>query len=353
MQLHLFHLQTLSPGEPEPSARFARHEWEPQPCDDLAAKRTQLDLFSQRTLRLAPAWAALTEGKIDDALRLITGLKAHFPDDVEIARQTAAVARLRRRLAKAMALAATARAQAIHALAQTFTSTTQPWASLRCFLLRRVAEELGRQGETAELEGQPPGAYLLEAGALTEAQASLARTVAIRRSARNLFLLADATFLLGDEHAARRLYFEALLQNPFDAALGSARDIEVRALPDVVRYDLEIEEEPAAWSAPAGVVLGVLPRPIAEPSASDPPHGTMLAADPAAGNPCEGSAELTPRQREALARAHYFMEALVKASSPEWRRDSAAIIEARRTMKRLAPSLFTAYLERMVRTRGA
>jgi hypothetical protein len=47
------------------------------------------------------------------------------------------------------------------------------------------------------------------------------------------------------------------------------------------------------------------------------------------------------------------VEALAQASSPEWRRDGDAVIEARRTMKHLAPSLFAAYLDRIVRSQKA
>lgn len=38
--------------------------------------------------------------------------------------------------------------------------------------------------------------------------------------------------------------------------LAGEADEAVRGLPDVARDESEIEEEPAAWSAPVGIVIG-------------------------------------------------------------------------------------------------
>jgi hypothetical protein len=174
------------------------------------------------------------------------------------------------------------------------------------------------------------GEFLLDAGEIDEARSSLIAAFAARRDARSLFRLADATLLLGERDAAKRLYLQALLLDPFDPALSGICDDEVRTLPDRVRYGLDIGDEPAAWSAPAGIVEGALPRPA---------QGEARAL----GRIRE---DLSLERREALARSHAFVEALATAGAPH-----SDAIETRRTMKRLCPQLFEAYMDRFVRGR--
>jgi hypothetical protein len=108
------------------------------------------------------------------------------------------------------------------------------------------------------------------------------------------------------------------------------RDDAVRSLPDVVRFEVEIDEAPEAWSAPAGVLLGVLPRSASEEVPAVPPPGEALS----------------PARRDALARARSFVEALAAGVVR-----GEAVVELRRTMKRLSPALFAVYMDRVVRTR--
>ena len=91
---------------------------------------------------------------------------------------------------------------------------------MRHTLLRRVAGALEALGDDALLEGEPPGFYLIEAGAIDRRGRGYARAAVLRPSARALFLLGDAALLSGAPIDARRAYYGALLMDPFDRALG-------------------------------------------------------------------------------------------------------------------------------------
>jgi hypothetical protein len=138
--------------------------------------------------------------------------------------------------------------------------------------------------------------------------------------------------MLGDRAAARRVYLHALLVDPFQPARASVRDEEVRGLPDAVRDEAEIEDDPEAWCAPAGIVLGVLPR---------------LGPDEAHDLPALPETVVPAARREALARARAFVEAITAAGAA--RGDAAVAV--RRTMKQLSPRLFAVYMDRVVRSR--
>jgi hypothetical protein len=327
----------LFPGfdDPAPEAPPAPEAEDPlvglAPTDEVLAG--QLHLFGDRAVRRGRARGANAEARLDDAKKELGELKKRFKDDPFIAREAALTTRLAKRLATALASPPHARAAALLALARGALAAEEPWISLRRALLRRAAVELeAAGGAAATLEGQLAGAYLIEAGALDEARASLEAALAVQRSARALLLLADANTLLDRRAAARRCYLEALLLDPFDAALDAARDEEVRALPGVVRYELEIDAEAEAWSAPAGVVTGVLPSPVGLPASALAPRDEMPAA-------------WTAARREAVSRARAFVRALAEAAS----QGREAIVETRREMKRLSPELFAAYMERVVR----
>lgn len=293
----------------------------------------QLDLFARRTLRLSMAAEAIAAGELAEARRLLEEAVALDPADADVRRQAERVAALERRLGRARN--SDAKAAALLEIARSLEPASGAFASLRRVLLRRVAEALReRDGDDGRLEGQPPGYYWLEAGDVAEAHASLTSAARVRRSARTLFLLADAATLLG-EPAARRLYLEALLRDPFDPAFASVRDEAVRGLPDVARYELEIEEEPAAWAAPVGIVTGVLP----------PPVGLALDEIDEVGV-ASAEAPRSAGQAEALLRGRRFVAALAAASSRDARRSGDAVIEARRAMKQLASALFAAYMAR-------
>jgi tetratricopeptide (TPR) repeat protein len=288
----------------------------------------QVGLFEPRSLLLGRARAAVARGELDEACRELETLRARCPDDAAIAREALEVLTLRDRLERIDGPRTRQRARALLTLAAELAHAPEPRASLRRRLLARVAAEVRRQhGDTGELDGRLAGEFLLDAGDLEDAQASFTAAFATERRARPLYLLADATFLLGDVAAARRLYLNALLLDPFDPALRAVRDSEVRGLPDTVRFDIEIEEEPAAWAAPAGILLGVLLRPASKDSGVFPPPPDTLS----------------PRQQDVLADARAFVVALVAATATR----GEAPIEPRRTMKRLSPALFKLYMHRV------
>lgn len=301
----------------------------------LQLPAAQLSLFDRRAIQLVSVGDALAAGEIDEAERRIRALQASHPDDPSLRSLALDIGAHRVELQRAEALAPLARASALVALAQSLGARSGAWTSLRARLFRRVAQEThALLGDEGELEGQPAGYYLLEAGAFAEAKASLAAAVRVRRAARPLFLLADAATLLG-EPSARRTYLEALLVNPFDSAFASVRDLEVRALPDVARDEFEIEEVPEAWSAPVGILTDLLPS----PAVLDPSVYSAREEARADGEHCLS-------RREALARVRRFVAALAVALGAS-RATEGAVLEARRAMKQLCPTLFAAYLRRV------
>jgi hypothetical protein len=301
----------------------------------------QLGLFEQRTLRLARAEEAISRGRLAEARRTLQELRKQWPEDAGLRHAVERVASLQRRFRWVDELPAPARPSVLLAAARELEPARGPWADLRALLLRRLAAELREvDGDHGELEGQLPGYYLIEAGALAEARASLMAAAAARRRARPLYLLADIAFLQGEIGAARRLYLEALLEDPFDAALASVRDVDIRTLPELASEEYEMQDQPAAWCAPVGILSGALPSPAALGDGAL----SLLTVERA----------LPPvkERREALSRARAFVQALAAASSPAARRDHDLVIEARRAMKRLAPQLFAAYLRRIAAAQG-
>ena len=327
-QLDLFAEYAATPVAPTPSAEPEV----PAPLDLPDVLPGQVGLFEPRSLLLGRARAAVALGQLDEACRELDTLRARCPDDAAVGREALEIHTLRERLARIDGPRARQRARALVELASELERAPEPRASLRRHLLARAGAELRKQhGDTGELDGRLAGEYLLEAGDLEGAQASFARAFAADQRARALFLLADATHLLGDSAAARRLYLQALLLDPFEPALRRVRDDGVRSLPETVRFEVEIDDEAEAWSAPAGMLLGVLPRPALEETPAVPPPPEMLP----------------PRRREALVRARAFVEALVAVGTAR----GEAVIELRRTMKRLSPQLFGLYMDRVVRSR--
>jgi len=294
----------------------------------------QVGLFDFRSLALGRARAAVAEGRLDEACRELSALAARLPNDAAVLRERVEVHALMEKLVRIAGPRRKHRARALLALAGELAGAPEPRASLRRRLLVRAAAELTKeQGDAGMLEGRLAGEFLIDAGELAEAEVSLAAALAVRREARALYRHADALFLRGDTAAARRRYREALLVDPFDAALLDVRDAEVRGLPGVVRIELEIDDEPEAWAAPAGIITGVLPWP---------------ARGDAAAAPGVGEDARPPERREALGRARAFVEALAAARTA--RGDAA--ITVRREMKRLSAAMFEVYMDRVIRGRG-
>lgn len=296
----------------------------------------QLGLYDARGLLLQRARDALARGRLDEATHDYAELHARDPADLVVVREAAFAANIRQHLAAAASAAPEQRPRALLMVADELASAREDApAALRRKLLRDAALQAAADaGDAVELAGELPGFYLLAAGADEAALTSLTRAAAAGRRARTLYLLADATMVLRGPQVARPLYFEALLLDPFDHALRAARCENVRFLPEVAQREFAIEDEPAAWCAPVGVVTGVLPCP---PTLADHLRPEARASLPAAAS---------DHQQACLLRARRFVQAMVIDASLDYVAADAAVIEARRTMRELAPTLFEAHMQR-------
>ncbi|TMQ04339.1 MAG: hypothetical protein E6J90_33585 [Deltaproteobacteria bacterium] len=277
--------------------------------------RTQLDLFGDRHLQLEHARRVLTEGRAGDACRELARLHSHYPGDPGIAEELALARSLDLRLAEIETAFPGERPRLLAALARAATP------AVRAGLLRHAAAELQRIGPTALLDGRPASALLLEAGDTLAAWTAADEAVRHEPRARFLAYLADVEHRLDRTGRAREDYRRALALDPYEVDWDELADDDVKALPDIARTEIELDDG-VAWSAPVGVVLDVLP--IGEP----PPTSRDPALDHTSASP--------------LDRARSFLGALIRASHAR----GAQVIAARREMRALAPQLLAAYLER-------
>jgi hypothetical protein len=289
----------------------------------------QVELFHARYLHLQRARRLVGGGHVDLACSVYARLIRVYPSDVVIADEAQGIDTLRTMFADALAMPDDARWARLSSIAEQLDPASDMLSALRRLVLRYVAMEARQtRGESVEVAGHPLAYLLVEAGLLDEAERLLSDLCHRAPCARDMFLLADLHVLRGEHGAARVLYRSALLMNPYHPYFERIRDQEVRALPEVTRYEFEIDEDPRAWSAAAGMVTGVLPIQT----------GTrgMCASKPDPGVPAS----------DALVRARAFAAALVETFTARASGDQHAVIAARRTMRQLAPTLFAAYLER-------
>ena len=277
----------------------------------------QLDLFGDRHLLLEDARRALAEGRTQDACRELFRLRDCYPEDPGIAAELDVARTLMLRLGKIEAMAPDERPRRLVELARATP------AGLRAPLLRRAAVALRQaSGPTALLDGKAASALLLEAGDAHTAWATAAEAARDSPRARFLAYLADVEYRLDHKNRARARYREALALDPYDVDWDELADDDVKALPDIARTELELEDG-RAWAAPVGVVLKVLP--VGDPPPSPTPHGGV----PDRGHP------------RALEHARGFLRALVRVTQDR----GVNAIDARRQMRTLAPQLLAAYLE--------
>ena len=292
------------------------------------AGTSQVDLFHARYVHLQRARHLIATGHVDRACAIYAQLVTRYPADTALADEAHGIDALRTMLADALALPENARWSELLRIAEQLARSSDMLSSLRRLALRYIATEARRaHGDTAEVAGHPLAYLWLEAGLLEEAERLLAGAYGHAAGAREVFLRADLHLLRGEQGVARAFYRTALLLDPYHAYFERIRDQEVRALPDVARFELEIEDEPRAWSAAAGMVTGVLPI---LPDAHEMPAPRPGASVPAS---------------EALVRSRAFAVALTDASTARARGDRQGVIAARRAMRQLAPTLFAAYLE--------
>jgi hypothetical protein len=279
----------------------------------------QLDLFGDRHLKLEDARRALAEGRPQDACRELFRLRDCYPADPGIAAELDLTRTLMLRLGEIDAMAPGERPRRLLALARATT------AGIRTSLLRRAAVELRQAGgPSALLDGKPASVLHLEAGDPHTAWMAATEAARDRPRARFLAYLADVEHRLDHQGRARARYREALADDPYDVDWEELADDDVKALPEIARTELALEDG-LAWSAPVGVVLKVLPI-------GDPPSPPSAPHEDVPDKP----------HAPALEHAHDFLRALVRAT----RERGVNAIDARRQMQALAPQLLAAYLER-------
>jgi hypothetical protein len=321
----------------------------------------QLDLFGDRHLRLESARRALAEGRADDAVCELVRLRGCYPDDPAIAVELDLARKLIARLDEIDASAPVDRPRELMALAR-MPGLTE---SLRARLLHRAASELWQAaGPCALINGKAASVLLRKAGDLHAAWALAAEAARQSPRARFLAYLADVEHQLGQKTLVRARYREALALDPYDVDWSEIADDDVKVLPELAESELELDDG-IAWAAPVGVVLRVLP--IGDPPAPLEPAARLsetpgrvhaeLSELPQDGRgrvdagPSELVREARDRVHDELAelrhdelrRPHEFLRALIDASQAQ----GAAVIDARRRMRTLAPQLLATYLERM------
>lgn len=139
-------------------------------------------------------------------------------------------------------------------------------ASVRRYLARGLARASeAAEGRGAFLEGEPVGAYLLEAGLVDEAAASLFASLArSATSGRAALLLGNALFRLDRVEEARDAWRRALRVAPLEILLAEIEDEEVRSLAELAD-DLGIIGDVRPWLPAIGYLEDVLPLSALDP----------------------------------------------------------------------------------------
>ena len=279
-----------------------------------------MGLFDAQVRRLRAALAAIAIADLPRAGALLGNVAPELDPLVPLMRQR--VAELHGDLQRVATLSPPAQVAAHLDLGRRLAVESEPWSSLGRVLIARAAAGLGFA------EGTLAGRLFMEAGDSDRARNALLAVPDLPRAAVALFALGDLESRLGSRSVARRYYRDALVLDPFDRALDDVLDEEVRALPDIAEFEVEIDGDALPWCAPVGIVAGILPRP------RDPVRGLPMPAS----CPAEAAA--------ALARAREFIDALVRAGSFDVQRDRDTLIDTRRQMKHSSPALFAWYLAR-------
>lgn len=284
----------------------------------------QMGLFDEHARRLRAALDAVGRADLAPAVSLLRGLSPDFDPIVpELLRRAAEV---QSELARLPGLPPNARAQVRLELGRALAADRDPWSRLGRALIGQAAAELG------PTDGVHAGRLFLEAGDPGRARTALA-AVPGPASAPALFALGDVESALADRAAARRHYLDALVLNPFDSLFEQIADAEVRELPYLAEYEVEVDGDPRAWCAPVGIVAGILPRPFETCRELPVPAG--MSAESAV----------------LLGKARDFVDGLVRVASADVQRSRDSVLESRRIMKSASASLFAWYMARQVGAR--
>lgn len=135
---------------------------------------------------------------------------------------------------------------------------------------RHLARGLVRASDAVEgrggfLDGEPVGAWLLEAGLVEEAAASLFASLArAPTSGRAALLLGNALFRLERVEEARDAWRRALRVAPTEIVLAEIEDEEVRGLADLAD-EFDLHGDVRAWIPVLGFLEDVLPLSALDP----------------------------------------------------------------------------------------
>jgi hypothetical protein len=300
-------LEASAVSAAEPAPKF-------EPAQDSSR---QMGLFDAQVRQRRAGLHAAALGDLPRARSLLEGLTL----DPSIPPMLRRVAELDREIESVRVQPQGVRVACYAELGRRLTGEGDPWCSLGRVLLARAAAALG--------PGVNAGRLLLEARQIEQAKRVLLAIPGPPKAAA-LFALGDVEFALDGRLVSRQHYRDALLLDPFDPALDGVVDEDVAALPTVAELEVEVEGDPRAWCAPVGIVAGVLPRP--RERAGDLPLPTQVSPDRLA----------------ALVRARQFVDALVRAGSPEVQTTREALLEIRRCMKQASGPVFAWYMARLV-----
>lgn len=294
-----------------------------EPAVIAAPDHMQPGLFDARVAQVRAIRVAIASGELGVALGLLASMESG--PDLDVAQTCRRISTVIAELAQADGSAnPKGRAIALAASARKLMADREPLSRLGRTLLRRAAYAV--EGEDDDFAGR----LYLEAGDADRAREVLVSALSRTRSAGLLFVLGDVETVRGDRASARRFYRDALLLDPFDLAFEHTLDPEVRELADVAQADFEVENEPRAWAAAAGMITGVLVAPGALDGDLPEPPG------------------IGPTAVEALRNMRQFVGALAQTVQSRAAPDGNAVVEARRSMKRASPALFAAYMARRV-----
>lgn len=138
--------------------------------------------------------------------------------------------------------------------------------AVRGHLARGLAMAVERKdGRGSLADGVPVGAYLLEAGLVDEAAASLYATLAkAPANGRAALLLGNALIRLERVEEARDAYRRAFRVAPLELDLAEVEDPEVRELAGLMD-ELGLEGDPRVWLPSIGLLEDVLPFSALDP----------------------------------------------------------------------------------------
>lgn len=275
----------------------------------------QLDLFEERTVRLARGRSALRAFDLSSAREEFAACLLRYPEE-RAAREGMAIAcRLSDRLAELEAEHGDPVTALVLLAPEVGEATRAGWH-------RRLAQEAERRhGCGCEAAGAPAGLHWLLGGDLEEAERSLRDTLdAAPGDTQARGYIGDVLFRRGQVRPARLEYLQAFLADPTMVDLGRLADPEVAAIPSVAENEYEVPGSSLDWVAAVGTVEGVFPV----PAATLPGIGGGADAHPSDDSP--GRSFYRYLLEERSARSH------------EER------IAARRKMKQLCPSLLAVYL---------